>query len=89
MPRGAGGGEWARLELTEPLIKNVILPGKLSILCEPQNKPTIVRKYRATRNFLQICFLTLLHNANRLKLTSIMKFNTRGLLFTFKRRFIF
>ena len=33
MPRGGGGG-WARLELTEPLIENVILPGKLSILCD-------------------------------------------------------
>ena len=29
-----GGGGWARLELTEPLIENVILPGKLSILCD-------------------------------------------------------
>ena len=29
MPRGEGG-----IELTEPLIKNVILPGKLSILCD-------------------------------------------------------
>ena len=29
-----GGGEYARLELTEPLIKKVILPGKLSILCD-------------------------------------------------------
>ena len=29
-----GEEEWARLELTEPLIKNVILPGKLSILCD-------------------------------------------------------
>ena len=31
---GGGGGEDARLELTEPLIKTVILPGKLSILCD-------------------------------------------------------
>ena len=31
---GGGGGEYARLELTEPLIKKVILPGKLSILCD-------------------------------------------------------
>ena len=31
---GWGGGGWARLELTEPLIENVILPGKLSILCD-------------------------------------------------------
>ena len=32
---GVGGGEeWARLELTEPLIENVILPGKMSILCD-------------------------------------------------------
>ena len=30
---GGEGGEWACLELTEPLIENVILPGKLSILC--------------------------------------------------------
>ena len=29
MPRGEGG-----IELTEPLIKNVILQGKLSILCD-------------------------------------------------------
>ena len=29
-----GGGEYACLELTEPLIKKVILPGKLSILCD-------------------------------------------------------
>ena len=29
-----GGGEYARLELTEPLINKVILPGKLSILCD-------------------------------------------------------
>ena len=29
MPGGEGG-----MELTEPLIKNVILPGKLSILCD-------------------------------------------------------
>ena len=33
-----GGGEWgeeewACLELTKPLIENVILPGKMSILC--------------------------------------------------------
>ena len=31
---GGGGGEWACLELTEPLIENVILPGKMSILCD-------------------------------------------------------
>ena len=34
---GAGlgrGGEYAGLELTETLIKKVILPGKLSILCD-------------------------------------------------------
>ena len=30
---GGGGEEWACLELTEPLIENVILPGKMSILC--------------------------------------------------------
>ena len=35
-----------------------------------QNSPKIVRKYRATRNFLQIYFLTLL------KLISITAFNT-------------
>ena len=29
-----GGGEYAGLELTETLIKKVILPGKLSILCD-------------------------------------------------------
>ena len=29
-----GGGGWARVDLTEPLIENVILPGKLSILCD-------------------------------------------------------
>ena len=29
-----GGGEWACLELTEPLIENVSLPGKMSILCD-------------------------------------------------------
>ena len=36
MPGGkewGGGEEWACLELTEPLIENVILPGKMSILC--------------------------------------------------------
>ena len=35
MPGGGGWGgeEWACLELTEPLLKNVILPGKMSILC--------------------------------------------------------
>ena len=32
-----------------------------------QNSPKIVRKYRAARNFLQIYFLTLLHNANEIK----------------------
>ena len=31
---GGGGGGWACLELTEPLIENVILPGKMSILCD-------------------------------------------------------
>ena len=31
---GGGGEEWACLELTEPLIENVILPGKMSILCD-------------------------------------------------------
>ena len=30
---GVGGGGLACLEVTEPLINNVILPGKLSILC--------------------------------------------------------
>ena len=29
-----GGGEYERWELTEPLIKKVIVPGKLSILCD-------------------------------------------------------
>ena len=29
-----GGGGYARLELTEPLIKKVILPGNLPILCD-------------------------------------------------------
>ena len=33
MPEG-GGEEWACLELTEPLTENVILPGKMSILCD-------------------------------------------------------
>ena len=33
MSGGGGVEEWARLELTEPLIENVILPGKMSILC--------------------------------------------------------
>ena len=31
---GGGGGEYAGLELTETLIKKVILPGELSILCD-------------------------------------------------------
>ena len=31
---GGGGEEWACLELTEPLIENVILPGKMSFLCD-------------------------------------------------------
>ena len=31
---GGGGRKWACLELTEPLIENVILPGKMSILCD-------------------------------------------------------
>ena len=31
---GGGGEDWASLEMTEPLIENVILPGKLSILCD-------------------------------------------------------
>ena len=30
------GEDWAHLEMTEPLIENVILPGKLSILCDIQ-----------------------------------------------------
>ena len=38
LSRGVGNNicqyEYARLELTEPLIKKVILPGKLSILCD-------------------------------------------------------
>ena len=38
MPMWGGGGwgvgEYACLELTEPLLKKVILPGKLSILCD-------------------------------------------------------
>ena len=33
MPGGGGGEEWTFLELTEPLIEKVILPGKMSILC--------------------------------------------------------
>ena len=41
------------MELTEPLIEDVILPGKLSILCE---------------NVVQLgIFLTLLHNANEIE----------------------
>ena len=31
-----GGEDRTRLEMTEPLIENVILPGKLSILCHIQ-----------------------------------------------------
>ena len=31
------------------LTENLILPGKMSILCDPD--PKIVQKYRATRNF--------------------------------------
>ena len=50
------------------LTKNVILPGKMSILCDIKylckTDLKIVRKYKATRNFLQIYFLTLLHYAN-------------------------
>ena len=33
---GGGGEDRTRLEMTEPLIENVILPGKLSILCHIQ-----------------------------------------------------
>ena len=32
--RAGVGRVWACLELTEPLIENVILPGKMSILCD-------------------------------------------------------
>ena len=32
-----------------------------------QNSPQVVRKYRATRNFLQVYFLTLSHHANEIK----------------------
>ena len=32
-----------------------------------QNSPQVVRKYRATRNFLQVYFLTLSHHANEVK----------------------
>ena len=42
MLRGGGGEDRTRLEMTEPFIENVILPGKLSILCHIQylNKTT-------------------------------------------------
>ena len=41
---GGGGGDWARLEMTELLIENVILPGKLSILCDIQYVNKTARK---------------------------------------------
>ena len=66
-----GGGEWARLELTEPLIKNVILPGKLSILCDIQylNK-TAQNSFENIEQLGIFYFLTLLHNANEIKANS-------------------
>ena len=44
MPRGGGGEDWARVEMTVPLIENVILPGKLSILCDIQYVNKTARK---------------------------------------------
>ena len=41
---GGGGEDWARLEMTELLIENVILPGKLSILCDIQYVNKTARK---------------------------------------------
>ena len=48
------GGEWASLELTEVLIKNVILG-------------ISTKQPKKRSNFLQIYFLTLLHNTNEIK----------------------
>ena len=41
---GGGGEDRTRLEMTEPLIENVILPGKLSILCHIQYLNKTVQK---------------------------------------------
>ena len=66
-------------------IKNVILPGNVSIVCNmvvtkfffffsisKQNNPKIIRKYRAAWNFLQIYFETLSDYASRIIIISIM-----------------
>ena len=80
-------------------IKNVILPGNVSILCNmvgtsssisKQNNPKIVRRNRATWNFQQIYFETLSDYANRIIIISIITFYTSASLvlkwFTLHRR---
>ena len=44
------------------------------------NNPKIVPKYRAAWNFLQIYFVTLSHDTNRIIIISIMKFYTSASL---------
>ena len=60
-----------RLDQTDPLSFGLKFPEILVEWIAPiiseQKSPKIVRKYRATRNFLQIYFPTLLHYANEVK----------------------
>ena len=71
MPREGGGGggeEWARLEMTEPLIENVILPWKLSILCDTQYLNKTARKSLKNIEELGIFYKFIFwHNANEIK----------------------
>ena len=57
-------------------LKNVIFIRKVVYFVwytiSKQNSPKLLRKYRATRNFLQIYFLTLLHNANEINANSTL-----------------
>ena len=81
------------------LLKNVTLPGELSILCNAvktifflqylsKTAQKIGWKYIATSDFLEIYFLTLSHYAMTSELISIMALDTWWML-TFERRFIF
>ena len=60
-----------RLDQTDPLSFGTKFPEILVEWIAPiiseQKSPKIVRKYKATRNFLQIYFPTLLHYANEVK----------------------
>ena len=61
-----GAGGWARLEYREcNFVRKVVY--FVWYIISKQNSPKVVRRCRATRNFLQIYFLTLLHNANVIK----------------------